>query len=194
MRQVLVLDRIVFILRPDTGISISFVGEKIHCLVYWIYKLKKCLCFFCFFFNTAKYLVYQIRFRWDQSSEMIQNNSLTFQRRYMCIVSGKWDNTNTVFLGIRILRQYSVLGDTCIVSPLLHSCSKSFTSLYQENSKGLWNSNEKGFHAFFMLLLAQLGSPFQPLDIVELWVGSSWLNFQEAMAWNSKKEKRNLLK
>jgi hypothetical protein len=49
---------------------------------------------------------------------------LTFQRQYVCIVSGKWDNTNTVFLGIQILRRYSVLGDTRIISPLLHRWSR----------------------------------------------------------------------
>jgi hypothetical protein len=85
----------------------------------WIYKKKH------FFFSSIRpniILCLKYVFLWDQSSETIQNTNLTFQRQYVCIVSGKWDNTNTVFLGIQMLRQYSVLGDTRIVSPLLHHC------------------------------------------------------------------------
>jgi hypothetical protein len=52
---------------------------------------------------------------------------LTFQRWYVYIVSGKWDNTNTVFLGIQILRQYSVLGDT--VSSRLCNCTVDCSKL-----------------------------------------------------------------
>jgi hypothetical protein len=45
-RHVLVLDHIVFIFELDTGISISLVGEKIHCLGFGFMNEKKKLSLF----------------------------------------------------------------------------------------------------------------------------------------------------
>jgi hypothetical protein len=48
----IVLYRLYF--EPDTGISIFFVGEKIHCLVFGFTNEKKvCLCFFLFFLQYS---------------------------------------------------------------------------------------------------------------------------------------------
>jgi hypothetical protein len=62
------------------------VDKKIHHLEFGFTNAKKMS---LFFLNTGKYLVYQRYFWWDQPSETIQNTCLTFQRRYVCIVSGK---------------------------------------------------------------------------------------------------------
>jgi hypothetical protein len=73
----------------------------------WIYKWKKknCLCFFSFFLQYGQLSCVSNEFLvgsviWDNTEYF-----LTFQRQYLCIVSGKWDK-----------------GDTCIVLPLLHRC------------------------------------------------------------------------
>jgi hypothetical protein len=62
---------IVLILSLIPGISISLVGEKIHCLGFGFTSAKKNVFDFVFFFNTGKYLVYQRRFWWDEPSETI---------------------------------------------------------------------------------------------------------------------------
>jgi hypothetical protein len=75
---------------PDTGISIFFVGEKIHCLIFGFTNEKKnCL---RFFFNTARYLVYQINFWWDRSSETIQN-TFSLSKDDTCLLSQESETT-----------------------------------------------------------------------------------------------------
>jgi hypothetical protein len=57
MRHVLVSYLIVFISEPDTGISISFVGEKINCLGFGFMnekKKKKSSLFFSFFLQYGQ--------------------------------------------------------------------------------------------------------------------------------------------
>jgi hypothetical protein len=118
--QVLVADRIVFILSliPVSVFCLLVRNSIVSYLDLWII-IKKLSLFFLQYGQIScvsnKFLVGSVI--WDNKEYF-----LTFQRQYVCIVSGKWDNTNTVFLGIQILRQYSVLGDTCIVLPLLHCC------------------------------------------------------------------------
>jgi hypothetical protein len=95
---------------PDTSISISLVGEKIHCLGFGF----KCLCFFSSIRPNILCIKDIFSGRLEQSSEIIQNTCLTLQRQYLCIVSKKWDNTNPSFVGIQILRQYKWTPDTIL--------------------------------------------------------------------------------
>jgi hypothetical protein len=97
VRQVLVLGRIVFISRPDTGISISFVGEKIHCLIFGFTNEKEIR--LCLFFNTAKYLMYQILFWWDQSSETIEN-TFSLSKDDTCVLSQESETTQIQYFWV----------------------------------------------------------------------------------------------
>jgi hypothetical protein len=85
-RHVLVSDCIVSILSLIPVSVFPWLVRKSIVLDLGL-QMKKNI--FVFFFNAAKYLVYQIGFWWDQSSEKIQITCLTFQRQYMCIVSRK---------------------------------------------------------------------------------------------------------
>jgi hypothetical protein len=75
------------------------VGDKIHCLVFGFTNEKNCLRFFRFFFNTAKYLVYQIHFWWDQSSEMMQI-LLSLSKDNTCVLSQESETTQIQYFWV----------------------------------------------------------------------------------------------
>jgi hypothetical protein len=88
---IFVSDHIVLILSLNIPVSVFFwlVRKSIVSgLDLQMKKKKNVLVFFSLQYG-------QICFWWDHSSETIQSTCLIFQRRYMCIVSGKWDSTNT---------------------------------------------------------------------------------------------------
>jgi hypothetical protein len=88
MRQVLVSDRIVFILSLiPVSVFILLVRKSIVSYLDLQMKKKK-----CFLFNTAQYLVYQINFWWDQSSERMQNTFL-LSKDNMCVLSQESETT-----------------------------------------------------------------------------------------------------
>jgi hypothetical protein len=86
---------------PDTGINISFVGEKIHCLRFGFTNEKKVFVFSRFFFNTAKYVfggishLEQYRTLVSLSNKntcVLSQESETTQIQY-CWVFKFWDKT-----------------------------------------------------------------------------------------------------
>jgi hypothetical protein len=148
MRQVLVLYCIVFILSL-IPVSVFLLLVRQSIVSYLDSRMKKkCLHFFRFFFNTSKYLVYQIIFLWDHSSETIQN-TFSLSKDDTCLLSQESETTQIHYFGYSNSETILSIGwyTYCLasVAPLLAATRRS-----RNNCKSRLNYPKGTFHVFHL--------------------------------------------
>jgi hypothetical protein len=88
-QHVLVLDHIVFIFEPDTSISISLVGEKIHCLGFGFTNEKN-----VFVFSSIQSNILYIKDIFGGISHLRQYRILvSLSKDNMCVLSQESETT-----------------------------------------------------------------------------------------------------